>query len=100
MHINAKANSPIFLGVGGSSTQYPEEISVYPNPVKDFLTVKFPTKGTHTVTIYNIIGKQVATKTVQEENEVKLNIGDQPNGIYFVQFTLNGKNITKRCSKQ
>ena len=71
----------------------------YPNPVKDFLTIKYPKKGNFTVTIYNIIGDKVMTKSVMDDNEIHLDVSDLQNGLYFISYEYAGKVLTKRFSK-
>ena len=71
----------------------------YPNPVKDFMTVRFPRKGNFTVTIYNIIGDKVMTKSIMDDNEMHLDVSELQNGLYFISYTYDGKVLTKRFSK-
>jgi hypothetical protein len=71
----------------------------YPNPVKDNLTVRFPKRGTYTVTIFNILGDKVVDKSVVDETEVKFNLSELQNGVFFLSYEFNGKVVTKRFSK-
>ncbi len=71
----------------------------FPNPVKSFLTVRFPRKGNFSVTIYNIIGDKVLTKTSMDDNEIHLDVSDLQNGLYFISYEFGGKVLTKRFSK-
>ena len=71
----------------------------YPNPVRDFMTIRFPRKGNFTVIIYNIIGDKVMTKSVMEDNEIHLDVSDLQNGLYFISYEYAGKVLTKRFSK-
>jgi len=71
----------------------------YPNPVKDFMTIRFPRKGNFTVTIYNIIGDKVMTKNTMDESEIHLDVSDLQNGLYFISYEYGGKVLTKRFSK-
>ncbi len=74
-------------------------VTFYPNPVKDFLTVRYPRKGNFTVTIYNIIGDKVLTKSSMDDNEIRLDVSDLQNGLYFISYEYGGKVLTKRFSK-
>ena len=71
----------------------------YPNPVKDFMTVRFPRKGNFTVTIYNIIGDKVMTRNIMDDNEMHLDVSGLQNGLYFISYEYDGKVLTKRFSK-
>ena len=61
-------------------------ISIYPNPVKDVLTIE----GTYTsATIYDVFGKLVLTTNAQKT----INVSALSNGVYFVNIN-SGKAIT------
>jgi hypothetical protein len=71
----------------------------FPNPVKDVLTVRFPRKGNYTVTIFNILGDRVTDKTVLDESDVKLDLSELQNGMFFLSYEFDGKVVSKRFSK-
>ncbi|MBL7920579.1 MAG: choice-of-anchor D domain-containing protein [Bacteroidia bacterium] len=74
-----------------------ESVSLYPNPTKDFATVKVVSEnsGNVTVNIYDIQGKLVKSPieslTEQGENLISINTVDLKNGLYFVEVTSAGK---------
>ena len=70
-----------------------ETIAVYPNPVKDILTVK--AENLQSVEVYDLVGQQI----MLSENGV-LDLGSLAQGIYFVRVTADGKIFTKRVVKQ
>jgi hypothetical protein len=70
-----------------------EIIAVYPNPVKDRLTVK--AENLQSVEVYNLVGQQI----MHSENAV-LDLESLAQGIYFVRVTADGKTFTKRVVKQ
>ena len=97
-------------GVGGDLVvlaENPQQVSedeidfvvFYPNPVKDLLTIRYPRKGNSTVTIYNIIGDKVMQKTMVDDTELRLDVSELQNGIYFLSYEFDGKMLTKRFSK-
>lgn len=71
----------------------------YPNPVVDYMSVRFPQKGNHTVAIFNIIGEKIMEKTAFDVEIVELNLRDLQKGMYFVSYEADGKVVTKRFSK-
>jgi hypothetical protein len=75
-----------------------KSISFFPNPVKDQLTLKFPSKQTVSVDIYNILGVKVKT-FVHDGASTQVALGDLQNGVYFIRFTENGKLYTKQFTK-
>ena len=66
------------------------DVSFYPNPVKDLLNVKFASNASSVIDIYNIIGVKVKS-FVPEGNISKLNVADLKNGMYILRIT-DGKN--------
>ena len=70
-----------------------EIVSVYPNPVKDRLTVK--AENLQSVEIYNLVGQQVMVTTVPV-----IDFGSLNQGIYFVRVKAEGKTVTQRIVKQ
>ena len=60
------------------------EISVYPNPCKDFIRIKGLPAGNKTVQIFNASGNLV--KSVQSyRSETKVDLSGQPAGMYFIK---------------
>jgi hypothetical protein len=62
------------------------DVSIYPNPVKDFLHVKGNIQLIESITITNLSGK-----TVYKDNGSEvLNLTGISSGIYFIQFKFKG----------
>ena len=74
-------------------------IVFYPNPVRDYLNVRFPQRGNYTVRVYNIVGEKIAEKSVMEDNIVRMNLSELTAGMYFVSYEYGGKVLTKTFSK-
>ena len=68
-------------------------IALYPNPVKDRLTVN--TENLQSVEVFNLVGQLVRTSTANI-----IDFGDLNEGIYFVRVTAGGKTATQRIVKQ
>ncbi|MCX7985814.1 MAG: endo-1,4-beta-xylanase [Bacteroidales bacterium] len=60
------------------------QIEVYPNPVKDILTVKFA-YGNYQISIYDMLGKEIL-KTTSTGAEIKLDMRNLNKGIYFLKI--------------
>ena len=70
------------------------QLSIYPNPVVDFLTVKASSK-VESVKVYNVTGQEVISST-----EATVNTASLPKGIYIVKIAQeNGAISTKRFIK-
>lgn len=71
------------------------EVSIYPNPVKDVLTINL-LKKIKTIQLYSFDGKLLKTST---SNTITLS--EFTSGNYVVQISLeDGKQITKKITKQ
>ena len=70
-----------------------ETIAVYPNPVRDRLTVK--ADNLQSVEVFNLVGQLVMSTTSAVVAMDELN-----QGIYFVRITADGQTVTKRIVKQ
>jgi len=66
------------------------EIKIYPNPVKDKLNFSFD-KEISTVTIYNLLGQEVITKSVNNY-ETSIDVADLATGTYLVKV-ISGNEV-------
>jgi len=83
---------------GLSSIKKQAEVSFYPNPAKDVITLKYATAKPIEVTVFNVLGAKVKTFT-HSSNETALNISELQKGMYFIRFNDIGNMITKSFSK-
>ena len=83
---------------GAMSVEDVEETSynVYPNPVKDVLTISG--EDMKQVTVYNALGQMVKSINCND-NTVQINVNDLQNGMYFVNvINNNGVMTTSKVS--
>jgi hypothetical protein len=70
-------------------------MSVYPNPVKDKLTVKLDKKAKNMIVyIYNIYGQIVDTEMYNNTNKEVLYLNSLSQGIYIVNIEVDGAILT------
>jgi uncharacterized repeat protein (TIGR02543 family) len=62
--------------------------SIFPNPVSSALTIKVSNENIKEVKIFNVLGEQINLVEDLHSQEVKLNISNQMDGVYFVQIKL------------
>ena len=73
-----------------------EAYNIFPNPVKDVLTIKG--ENMSKVVIYNSLGQMVETINADAE-EVKVNVSAYNNGMYFINvIDNNGEMTTSKVS--
>jgi hypothetical protein len=75
-----------------------KEFSFYPNPAKDELVVKYFSKESFQVEIYNILGSKVKTFNING-GQANVNIEELANGIYFLRFKDDDKVTSKTFTK-
>lgn len=68
-------------------------VALYPNPVKDRLTIMV--ENFQSVEVFNVVGQQVLTST-----EAVIDMSGLQQGIYFIRVAADGKNVVKRIVKQ
>jgi len=67
-------------------------VKVFPNPATDFFTLSDVPTGLETISIYNILGKQV--KTFNAVSNANYNVSDLAKGMYLVNLTnAQGENL-------
>lgn len=74
-----------------------KEFSVFPNPAKDKLTIKYLVKESILIDIYNVLGLKVKT-VIHAGLETDVNLSDLSKGVYFIRFVENGKTTSKQIT--
>ncbi len=64
------------------------DITIYPNPASDFLTISKPNNNLLNLQLVDINGKVIVDTNI--ETEKTLDISQIPNGLYFLVFCENG----------
>jgi hypothetical protein len=88
---------------------YQDSINIYPNPVREDLTVEFKYKDTHdyTVDIYSSLGKKIIALTGKNnryaginEKKIKIPFESLSSGVYYVKVsTTSGKTLIHKIIK-
>lgn len=89
--------TPVFVKGKGGMNELPNTITgikVFPNPVKNTLTIQGLHAGLNQqITVYNAIGKTIA-RTITISNTIQLNTSPYPAGIYYVEIRHNQQKQT------
>lgn len=92
--LNSGTVSTNCSGIVSSSTNIlNKEINMYPNPTKGKLFISTSDK-IKSISITNIIGKEVFSKIKFNDNSIDLN--SFKNGVYFVSINTNKGEVTKK----
>ena len=73
-------------------------ITIYPNPVSNILNIQFNDSKETQVEIYNILGKRVFTKTIQQSQSIQLD--NLNSGVYILKLTQDNSTISKKLIKR
>jgi hypothetical protein len=74
------------------------EISLYPNPSRHEITLKYPVNKPIEVSVYNVLGSRVKT-FVHNGSETTFNISDLQKGLYFIRFIQGDVMVSKSFTK-
>ncbi len=76
------------------------KISVYPNPVTNFISIN-KADNVNAISVFNLVGRKL--KTFRDiEKDQRYDVSDLPNGMYLVQILDSANKIitTQRVSKR
>ncbi len=78
-----------------------DNVTLFPNPAQDAVQVTYKAKadGQGTVEVSDATSQSKISKTVElhaGDNVVDLDVTSLPTGIYFLRFTAEGKEVTKK----
>lgn len=89
---------------GIDETRIVENLSLYPNPVKDKLAIelKLNTAQKVSLSLTDVLGKEVKTSSLGSGSQFNssVDLGDLKNGVYFLQVQVGDGRLTKRLVKE
>lgn len=88
-----------FVGVD-DNVEVDNNVSVYPNPSSGIFTISSINTEIESIQIYSIDGRIVNLYNTIEMPTYKLNLSDQPAGIYFLQIVTNKGISIKKVAKK
>jgi len=78
-----------------------ENFKLYPNPTSNWLNLEFNQPMNEVqISLFDIIGRNQNINTSKSDNTLSIDLGNLPNGIYWLQLTLEGRRMTKKVVKQ
>ncbi len=98
-------NNSGILSVDNPNTSIFSVLDISPNPAMDKASVQFysPKSATIKMSLLDVIGRKVLAENVAATNGInktELNISTLQNGIYFVNFEVDGRNFSKKLIVQ
>lgn len=81
-------------------TEGKTSVSVFPNPTKNFVTVRSTTSPISKILVYDVYGKLIGTRAVNETAFV-LDMSSYPSGVYVIRVMTNNQSVfTNKIIKQ
>lgn len=79
-----------------------EEVSLYPNPSRDFFVISLPEAVSKNgkIEIYNSVGQLVTSKNVISDSDLNVNVSNFANGVYFVNLNIGDAVKTLKFIKE
>lgn len=75
--------------------------NVYPNPTNSILNIELNSSHTNlTYQIFDILGKQITTETLEAGNLSQIDVSNWNSGLYLIKISTGDKTETKRFVKQ
>lgn len=95
--VNAKQALVATQMLAIKSSQFDNDLSIYPVPTKDFLYLK--SSQSAKISVYGII--DVTGRKITNFNQIdnKINVSELKSGIYFLQIVIDGINFTRKFIK-
>lgn len=90
------------LSTVGMLTQsnFINNLSVYPNPTKDVLTITSATENIKAIALVNLLGETLLEQKVGNARTTQLNLQAYPPGFYFVKVTEADYTVVKKVLRQ
>jgi LEA14-like dessication related protein len=92
---SAKSNEETITGI--SEVELLQELSIFPNPAKDVLTVKSAqTIAGSTLTISTVAGQVMQTVKIQPNSQITIPVSHLAAGVYILQLHTTKGNATQK----
>jgi hypothetical protein len=93
---NCVTKDSVFVDVMFSTESFtPAMFKMYPNPATDQLTIEHPLKGSFQLTLSNVLGQTVLTKTDPGTTDrLSLNVGNLPAGPYMLKIQQGNRQVS------
>lgn len=93
------SSNNVGIGINEVSLVNANDVIVFPNPAKDFISIKINDAYKFDVTITDVLGKTILSKSDNFER-TQFNVADLPSGIYFCEIKIRNKNSEQSVYKK
>ena len=74
-------------------------LSIYPNPTKDYLFIETSSLQNAQIEIFNATGKQISKQQFSQSNKYRVNLQELKTGIYFIRIYIDSQYLMKKIIK-
>ena len=97
--LNSSKSNVVFNGVMGLDESVIGEITIYPNPAKDKITIEnIDVSSLYTIEILNISGQVVINQTIQ--NNKSIDVSNLTSGVYVVKISNDSGVFVSKLIKE
>ena len=86
---------------GFNEYEKPNDVTMYPNPTNDLITVDFgadiPSDGV--VNVIDLTGKVIFSQSISQQKTIAFNLSSFAKGIYQIQISSSAFAVTKKIIK-
>ncbi len=61
-----------------------EGLKIYPNPVRNNLSIQLPDYGNYEIYLFDMTGKQLWQNNIEDENQASYNMSNYKTGVYIL----------------
>ncbi len=80
--------------LGTNDFENKNDLTVFPNPTSDKITISYPTIKIKSVDIYNILGEKITSISLENKSNVTVDISSMNSGIYLFRITDSSDKIS------
>ena len=78
-----------------------KQITVYPNPAQNIVTIRISTAGKASIRLMNLLGEEITIPNpIQNERSITLDISNLASGIYMLEVSMDAGKTVKQLIKE
>jgi hypothetical protein len=94
------AHDQIFVSTSlGIAENQLTDVSIFPNPATEFVSIQFPSVGNYQIRICDITGRTLISSVATNQSSIQIPFNEMASGKYVVTITSNEYSISKSLMK-
>ncbi|MEI6489222.1 MAG: T9SS type A sorting domain-containing protein [Bacteroidota bacterium] len=87
-------------GIGIDEILEQNNVSVYPNPASNTITIESTKCKVQSIKIYNVLGEQVNSLKLTGNSKIEIDVSNLTQGVYFVEVETEKGIVRKKFVKE